>query len=208
MNTAQTVAFRADPAPLPPGCRPNARITTLAVVLALTFTATSATAQLPYFARADLQRAVAELDAVDLEGRRWTGAELKGRVVLIEFWATWCAPCLSQIPLLRKLRAQYGPERFEVLGVSLNSSGRRDFVAWVNRQGVAWPQVHDGRAFNGRVARTFGVGALPASVLIDQRGRVVAANLRDAALEGAVAALLYGTFTSTFDAARMPIVRR
>lgn len=179
-----------------------------AVVTALALVAEPASAQSPYFSRADLQGAVAEFDAVDLEGRRWSGEELKGRVVLLEFWATWCAPCLSQIPLLRELRAQHGPERFEVLGVSLNSSQRRDFIAWVNRQRVSWPQIHDGRAFNGRVARTFGVRALPASVLIDRRGRVVAANLRDQALTRAVDALVYGKSTRTFDAARMPMVKR
>jgi thiol-disulfide isomerase/thioredoxin len=179
-----------------------------AIVAAVTLVATAASAQSPYFGRTDLQTAVAELDAFDLSGRHWTGTDLEGRVVLIEFWATWCAPCLRQIPVLRKLRERYGPERFEVLGVSLNSSERRDFTAWVNRQGVAWPQVHDGRAFNGRVARSFAVGALPASVLIDRRGRVVAANLRDEALERAVAALVYGTSTSTLDAARMPMVKR
>lgn len=181
----------------------------LAAALAvLALVAGSARAQSPYFSRADLQGAVAELDALDLEGRRWTGSDLKGRVLLVEFWATWCAPCLTQIPLLSELRARYGPERFEVLGVSLNSSQRRDFVAWVNRQRLSWPQIHDGRAFNGRVARTFGVRALPASVLLDQRGRVVAANLRDDALTRAVHALVYGKSTSTFDAARMPMVKR
>lgn len=179
-----------------------------AVVCALALVAGSAQAQSPYFSRADLQGALAELNARDLAGKRWTAAELKGRVILLEFWATWCAPCLNQIPVLRDLRAQHGPERFEVLGVSLNSSQRRDLVAWINRQGMAWPQIHDGRAFNSSVARSFGVQALPASVLIDQRGRVVAANLRDGALKRAVNALLYGTSTRSFDAARMPMVKR
>jgi thiol-disulfide isomerase/thioredoxin len=165
-------------------------------------------AQSVYFSRADLQSAVEELDAIDVTGRHWTPASLAGRVVLLEFWATWCAPCLSQIPLLRELRRHYGPERFEVLGISLNSSQRRDFIAWINRQGLSWPQIHDGRAFNGMVARTFGVQALPASVLIDQRGRVVAANLRDEALKRAVAALVHGTSTRSLDAARIPMVRR
>jgi thiol-disulfide isomerase/thioredoxin len=168
----------------------------------------SAHAQSAYFARADLQSAVEELDAIDLDGRRWTSAHLEGRVVLLEFWATWCAPCLTQIPLLRALRDQYGPEHFEVLGISLNSSPRRDFVAWINRQGLSWPQIHDGRAFNGVVARGFGVRALPASVLIDQRGRVVAANLRDEALKRAVSALVQGKSTRSLEAARIPMVKR
>ena len=149
-----------------------------------------ASAQTPYFSRGDLQRAVAELDATDLNGGRWNASTLSGRVVLIEFWASWCAPCLQEIPGLRELRAAHGPEQFEIVAVSLNSSGRRDLTAWINRQGLEWPQIHEGRAFNSPTARLFGVNALPASILLDQRGRIVAANLRGAALKRAVDALV------------------
>ena len=127
-----------------------------------------------------------------------------GRIVLIDFWASWCAPCLEQLPELKRLRAAFGPERFEVLAFSLDSSSRRDLVAWVNRQGVSWPQVHDGRAFNGPAARRFGVRALPASLLIAD-GQIVGENLRGKKLSDAVS---YLTSTSNFDAARVPIVIR
>jgi thiol-disulfide isomerase/thioredoxin len=167
-----------------------------------------ASGQSLYFSRPDLQAAVHELDAIGLDGQRWNFDALKGRVVLLEFWATWCAPCLQQIPLLRDLRRRHGSERFEIVGISLNSSSHRDLIAWMNRQRVQWPQLHDGRAFSSPVARAFGVEALPASILLDQQGRIVAANLRDAALERAVHALVYGATTSSFDAARIPIVRR
>ena len=161
----------------------------LAVVALIAALLAPVSAQTPYFSRGDLQSAIAELDATDLDGRRWNVSTLRGRVVLIEFWASWCAPCLQQIPMLRDLRDTYGPDQFEIVAVSLNSSPRRDLVSWINRQGLEWPQIHDGRAFNSPTARLFGVNALPASILLNRHGEIVAANLRGAALKRAVDAL-------------------
>ena len=160
-------------------------------------------AQAPYFEGADLQAAVDAIDMVDLTGKRWTAADLRGRVVLLDFWATWCAPCVTQMPEITRLRARFG-QRFEVLAISLDSRSRRDLVSWLNRRGVDWPQVHDGRAFSSPSVRRFGVAALPASLLL-RDGRIAAYNLRGAELEQAIA---YLTSTRSFEAARVPIVMR
>jgi thiol-disulfide isomerase/thioredoxin len=181
------------------------------LVVLVTLTAAAAEGQSSRyfsFSADQLQRHVNTLDVVDMGGRRWTAADLRGRVVLLEFWATWCAPCLDQIPMLRGMRKTYGPERFEVIGLSLDSSSRRDFVAWINRQALPWPIVHDGRAFNGRVASAFGVQALPASLLLDADGRIAAQNLRGERLKRAVDALVQRASASNVDAARIPIVIR
>jgi thiol-disulfide isomerase/thioredoxin len=162
-----------------------------------------AAAQAPAFEKRELQASVDAIDVVDLDGRRWTAATLRGRIVLIDFWATWCAPCLSQIPEVKRLRARHG-DRFEVLAISLDTRTRRDLVSWLNRHDIRWPQVHDGRGFASPTARRFGVAALPASLLVVD-GRIAAYNLRGRVLEDAVA---YLTSTSSFDAARVPIVIR
>lgn len=158
-----------------------------AIVVLTLMMAAPAAGQLPYFETRNLQAVVDGLDVVDMQGKRWTAADLRGRVVLLDFWATWCAPCLAQIPELRRLRSAYG-DRFEVLAISLDSRSRRDLIAWLNRQNITWPQVHDGRAFNGPAARPFGVRALPASLLVVD-GKIAAQNVRGAKLEAAVAAL-------------------
>jgi thiol-disulfide isomerase/thioredoxin len=160
-------------------------------------------AQAPYFDLRDPQRVIDAIDVVDLEGKRWTAADLRGRVVLVDFWATWCAPCVAQIPELKRLRDRFG-SGFEVLAISLDSRPRRDLIAWLNQREVEWPQVHDGRAFSSPATRAFGVVALPASILLVD-GRIAAFNLRGPQLEQAIAHLLS---TSSFDAARVPIVIR
>ena len=165
--------------------RPVGLIIAAAVLLGLV---TPAPAQAPYFETRDLQGAVDALNVVDLKGKRWTAADLSDRVVLIDFWATWCAPCLAQIPEFKRLRGAYG-ERFEVLAISVDARSRRDLVTWLNRQDVTWPQVHDGRAFSSPAARPFGVAALPASLLIVD-GRIAATNLRGEPLSRAVAEAL------------------
>jgi thiol-disulfide isomerase/thioredoxin len=179
------------------------RASTIATLLVMCWSAQQAHAQAPFFEGQDLQAAVNQMEVTDLDGRRWTAADLKGRIVLIDFWATWCAPCLTQIPELKRMRAKFA-DRFEVLAISVDSRTRRDLIAWLNQREVDWPQVHDGRAFSSPVVRRFGVVALPASVLLVD-GRIAAFNLRGRALEEAVA---YLTSTSNFDAARVPIVMR
>jgi thiol-disulfide isomerase/thioredoxin len=137
-----------------------------------------------------LTQAFASLDVRDLNGRRWNAPSLRGRVVLVDFWATWCAPCLADIPWLRRAQQRFGPDRLAILGVSLDVGDRRTLTAWLNRNRVDWPQIWDHRGYDGDLARKFGVAALPQSLLVDASGRVVATNLRGERLVAAIAALL------------------
>jgi thiol-disulfide isomerase/thioredoxin len=139
-----------------------------------------------------LTEVFATLDVEDLDGRRWTSADLRGRVVVLDFWATWCAPCLAEIPVLRRIDSTYDDDRVQVLGVSLDVSDRRNLHAWLNRQRIDWPQVWDGRGYDGELPVRFGVGSLPASVLIGPDGRAVALNLRGERLLAAVEVLVEG----------------
>jgi len=136
-----------------------------------------------------LQAAADSLDLRALDGSPLTAAALRGRTVLLDFWATWCAPCLAELPNLRRLRERHGP-RFEVVGISVDVMTRRDLMAWLTRQRVAWPMVHDGRGFASPTIEKFRVGALPASVLLAPDGTIVGLNLRGEALADRVAQLL------------------
>jgi thiol-disulfide isomerase/thioredoxin len=135
---------------------------------------------------ADRATAVHTMRLVDLDGRVWNHDRLRGRVTLIDFWATWCAPCLTELPYLKRARARYSAQEFEILGVSFDVSDRRTLVSWMNRHGVVWPQVFDGRGRSGPAARHFGVAAVPTSFLVDGDARIVASNLRGERLLAAI----------------------
>jgi thiol-disulfide isomerase/thioredoxin len=127
-----------------------------------------------------------QLQLHDMDGRTWTAGDLRGRVTLIDVWATWCAPCLTELPYLKRAREQYGREDFEILGVSFDVSDRRTFVSWLNRHRVDWPQVFDGRGRQGPTARQLRVVAVPTSFLVDRHGRLIGMNLRGERLLAAI----------------------
>ena len=126
----------------------------------------------------------------DLEGRQWTRDELEGRVVLLDFWATWCAPCLAELPNLKELHQRYLDRDFLLLGIALDTIDRRRLRSFLHRHDVSWPQVHETRGTSSDAARAFDVEAVPSTVLIDSAGRIVARDFRGPALEAAVDALL------------------
>lgn len=126
----------------------------------------------------------------DLEGETWTVERLRGRVVLLDFWASWCAPCLAAIPDVQELQRLTGDGWFVLLGVALDTGPRRELVRFVRTREMGWPQLWDGRGFAGKFARRFEVEALPRTVLLDREGRIVAVDLRGPALEAAVRTVL------------------
>ena len=139
--------------------------------------------------RAQLQEAVDRFEAEDLGGRKLSMRELRGRVVLLEFWATWCAPCLDDVPWLRKARSQYG-QRFEIVGISLDVLDRAALTSWLRRQDVTWPQVHDRRGWSSPVISPFRFDRIPFNVLVAADGRVVGTNVRGEQLIRALDTLL------------------
>lgn len=121
-----------------------------------------------------------DLEMEDFGGRTWRPEDLLGRVVLLDFWATWCAPCLEELPNLRRIHDDL--EGVVVLGISLDEASRARLRSFLLRHEVDWPQVHDGLGLGGRVAKRFGVEAVPRTVVVDGRGRLVAVGLRGEAL--------------------------
>ncbi len=128
--------------------------------------------------------------ATDIDGKTWSAQALAGRVVLVDFWATWCAPCLDDLPRLKRLHARHGPRGLTIIGVSLDRSSMRDFRSWLQRQAIAWPQVREAGGYDSPLARVFTVEAIPASFLFGRDGRLHAAQLRGDALEAEVTALV------------------
>ncbi len=107
----------------------------------------------------------------DLAGGRVRLAAFKGRVVLLNFWATWCAPCVREMPSLDRLQAALGARGLSVVAVSLDRAGKEVIEPFRARLGLKHLGLyHDPKA---ALFRAFGVSGLPTSFLIDRRGRIV-----------------------------------
>jgi glycosyltransferase involved in cell wall biosynthesis/peroxiredoxin len=124
----------------------------------------------------------------DVEGTTLRIDDLRGRYVLIDFWATWCGPCVAELPRVQAAYAKYHDAGFDVVGVSLDETKAavQDFV---RTRKLPWRQVHNASCGSDFV-EAFGVGAIPATFLLDPQGTIIRLELRGPALDRVLAQLL------------------
>jgi peroxiredoxin len=127
----------------------------------------------------------------DITGKPLSLADYKGKVVLIDFWATWCRPCVAELPNVQKAYDKYHPKGFEIVGVSLDED-KAKLESFTKQQKMTWPQIFDGKAWENKLAQKYGVNSIPATYLLDGEGKIIAKDLRGSALEEAVAKALAG----------------
>lgn len=116
-------------------------------------------------------------------------SSLKGKVVLLDFWASWCGPCRVANKGLVKLYAKYKPKGFEIFSVSLDERDE-DWQKAVKKDKITWLQVIDHGGWETPTARNWGISALPTTYLIDREGRLLAMDLEGKDLEKALESLL------------------
>jgi peroxiredoxin len=109
-------------------------------------------------------------------------SSFRGKIVLIDFWASWCAPCRKELPNVKRVYEKYKNKGFEILGVSLD----KDRDAWleaIDKEGLKWPQVSDLKFWQSEACQTYAVQSIPYTVLVDKEGKIIATDLRGADLD-------------------------
>jgi thiol-disulfide isomerase/thioredoxin len=125
-------------------------------------------------------------------------SDLSGKLVLIDFWATWCAPCIKEQPELAKLYRKYknsvfaNGNGFEIYGVSLDNK-KALWESSIKKMRIEWIQVSDLKFWTSPVAKTYNIQALPFNILIDGKGIIIAKNLHGTELEVFIHNLLIGS---------------
>lgn len=144
--------------------------------------------------KANLQAAkvqAVEMKFTAIDGREVDLAQFRGKVVLIDFWATWCGPCKEELPNVLEAYRKYHAQGFEVVGVSLDSEkDRQKLIAYCREQGLPWPQHFDGMGWKNEFAVRYSIKAIPAMFLLGQDGKVAAVDARGPKLEREIRRLL------------------
>jgi thiol-disulfide isomerase/thioredoxin len=123
------------------------------------------------------------------DGKTLTPAAYKGKVLLIDFWATWCGPCVAEMPNVKNIYAKFHPQGFEIVGISLDQSRDR-LDQYIKSNQIAWPQYFDGKWWNNDVAVRYGIKSIPTTILVDKAGKIRYKSVRGKQLENAVQQLL------------------
>jgi thiol-disulfide isomerase/thioredoxin len=148
-----------------------------------------------------------ELAFTAVDGRPVDLAQLRGKIVLVDFWATWCGPCIAELPNLKRVYSAHHDRGFEIVGIALEDAkfqpgdapGQRaeklakaqrvlsDFTA---SHAMPWPQYCDGEHWRTALAEKFGIKSVPATLLLDRQGRVVSTDVRGEKLAAEVKRML------------------
>jgi peroxiredoxin len=132
-----------------------------------------------------------DFEATDLAGKPISLANFKGKVVLLDFWATWCGPCIGELPNVKQAYEKHHARGFEIIGISLDTQESK-LTSFLKKENMTWPQIFDGKGWQSALAQKYGINSIPATYLLDGEGTIIASNLRGPALEKAVAAALAG----------------
>jgi len=143
-----------------------------------------------FIARPELVRAkmVPNFSLTTVDGRKISMDDLQGKVVLLDFWATWCGPCREALPHIQQVAKKLKDEPLVILSVSLDSN-EQAWKEFIDKHEMTWPQYRDG-GFTGPIARMFGVNAIPHTFTVDAEGVLQEEHIGDSSIEGKLKKLI------------------
>jgi thiol-disulfide isomerase/thioredoxin len=131
--------------------------------------------------RLDLPGSEIEVAGTFLDGTKLDWASYRGKVVLVDFWATWCGPCRAEVPNVLENYLKYHDKGFEVIGISLDET-REAAEQYVQQTNIPWPSIfseeESDRGWQAPMAVKYGITGIPTAILVDQEGKVVSMNAR------------------------------
>ncbi|CAN5288793.1 hypothetical protein BH10PLA2_BH10PLA2_35450 [soil metagenome] len=144
---------------------------------------------------AGMEGKLLEISGPTLDGKTFNIADWRGKVVLVDFWATWCGPCVKELPNLQSVYNRFHKDGFEIVGVSLDND-RAALENFVKKRELPWTQIFfdepSQQGWTNPLARTYNVNSIPTTFLLDREGRVAPVNKEDLGLESLVRKQLTG----------------
>ena len=130
-----------------------------------------------------------EITMPDTEGKPFSLSQLKGKYVLVDFWASWCGPCRGENPNIVSAYKKYKNKNFTILGVSLDAD-KESWIKAIKNDGLVWKQISDLKHWSSAAVGLYGFDGIPYNVLLDPQGKIIATLLRGADLENKLAQVL------------------
>lgn len=126
---------------------------------------------------AELKAKPLDIKFTALDGREVDLSKMRGKVVLIDFWAVWCGPCVAELPNVLKAYEKLHPKGFEIIGISLDSD-RAKLETFLKEKNMTWPQYFDGKSWKNEISSRCGIHSIPAMWLVDKKGFLASTNVR------------------------------
>jgi thiol-disulfide isomerase/thioredoxin len=128
--------------------------------------------------RMDILGKPLDIQFTAVDGRKVSLAELKGKVVLIDFWATWCGPCVAELPNVIKAHESLNAKGFEIIGISFDNN-KEALTKFVEQKKMPWPQYFDGKGWGNKYGQEYGINGIPAMWLVNKQGALADMDARD-----------------------------